>query len=370
MRKLFLLLLICWMGGCVQKRSDSLPTIDLKGAGKGDTLKMSDIVERIRVVPLETHPDALLPGYFDSWIGDKYIITLGRQEIQLFSADGKYIRKLAQEGRGPEEYIQIGGYCVDENERYLYLADVGGIHVIELETGRMLQKLSFKEGFLRALLYVGDQTLAYVAATRSKQGEQYQIGRMKTDGTLLGSVRVSNKMKMSNKLYLGECENKIHYKINFGDTLYVLQDTSQLPYCRILSPKPYSDELKSGQFVNVIFENKADFILLNSKIELRSSGENVLAQTRYLAYYLVHKADFKLSQISGFYIDLLDFTFENFIPIRVTGRRVYWNVNVMDFKNIMKTRLDNVLVADSLKTLYAELDDDDNSLVIVGDIKE
>lgn len=72
----------------------------------------------------------MLLGYFKICVGDKYLVTIGQEEIHLFTANGEYLCKIVKQGRGPEEFTSIWGYCLDESENRLYLADVSQIIVI------------------------------------------------------------------------------------------------------------------------------------------------------------------------------------------------------------------------------------------------
>lgn len=78
------------LGGCAgQKEKRDLPVVDLEKPISGENLKISEILDNIRLIRLETKPEALLPGFFYAWIGDKYIVTIGQEEIHLYYDRGK-----------------------------------------------------------------------------------------------------------------------------------------------------------------------------------------------------------------------------------------------------------------------------------------
>ncbi|MDE7374402.1 MAG: 6-bladed beta-propeller, partial [Odoribacter sp.] len=178
--------LLCSCGK--QVKNEGIPVVELrKAVGKID-LKLSDLLENIRVIPLETRPDILLPGYPSFWVGEKYIVTYGGDAMHLFTVDGKYVRKLAEQGRGPEEYLYAMGFSVDKQERYGYLADRNGcISVIDLEKGGIARRISIGKNIPYNLCYSDkDSTLVY--APVGKDNLACTIYRIALDGTLLHTV--------------------------------------------------------------------------------------------------------------------------------------------------------------------------------------
>ena len=102
---------------------------------------MSEILDHLSIISFETHPEALLPDYFNVWVGDRYL-AFTKEKVLMFSSEGKYLRKLIEQERGPEEFFIVLGYYVDEKEDLLYLADGDRkIDVVDIQKEKMLQKI-------------------------------------------------------------------------------------------------------------------------------------------------------------------------------------------------------------------------------------
>lgn len=109
-------------------------------------LKFSDLAEDVRIVPLETHPDALIPDCKYA-VNDKYIVALNNKAIVQFDAlTGKYIRVLATNGKGPNEFSQLYSAYIRDNK--LMYTEYGKeyVSVIDLQTGRFLPNLEMEKG--------------------------------------------------------------------------------------------------------------------------------------------------------------------------------------------------------------------------------
>ena len=87
-------------------------------------LKLSELVDSIEYIKLETIPDALLPR---SWFitGEKYIVLWSSQPCQifLFSRQGEFIRKIGKQGKGPGEYIRIRSIDLSPDENKIIISD-------------------------------------------------------------------------------------------------------------------------------------------------------------------------------------------------------------------------------------------------------
>lgn len=365
-----LLLLLGW--GCAGKETkEKVPVVRLEKAEAGGSLKMSEILDNVRVIKLETRPEVLLPGFFFAWIGDRYIVVLGNEEIHLFTADGKYIRKLAQHGRGPEEYLYVLTFCVDEEKGVLYLSDGNNsIAVIGLEEGRVLGKLPAIGGSPHALQLAKDGSLVYIPLLTLKDERHFDFCRIKPDGTFIQGFSGIREESEPGTPYLGQIGGDICYKLSINDTLFMVKDSVRVPYCRLVTDLPYSTRTGEGGTVGIEFENKDYFVLADLQTEMKTEGEMVFTSIGFQGFYKLSKSDFKLEKISDFYIDLLDYTMEERFPFLVSGKRAYRNLNVSRFKEILKDKLDSPAIAGYLKTLYRELGEDDNPVLLVGDIKE
>jgi hypothetical protein len=83
---------------------------------------LSDLVDSVELIQIETTPDALL-GSGNMFISDKYIIYLNQNGLLRFSTDGKFQRKIANIGRGPNEITNFTQYYIDDEKGLMFLDD-------------------------------------------------------------------------------------------------------------------------------------------------------------------------------------------------------------------------------------------------------
>lgn len=98
-------------------------SIDLSRPAGTIIQKLSDMADNLRAIPLETNDSCLLSDYIKIWVGNKYIVTADKNAIHLFGKDGKHIRQLASQGKGPGEFSSIATFTVDESNERLYYRD-------------------------------------------------------------------------------------------------------------------------------------------------------------------------------------------------------------------------------------------------------
>lgn len=126
MKKLICFLISCsvvlCISSCVGDGRGVFQNYDLSDVTDSMDFNLSEIVEDMRAVPLETDSSFFLKG-LKILVGSKYIVTLNEDAIHLFDAvTGKHIRKLAVKGRGPNEYTYIYSGILDEAGNMFYLS--------------------------------------------------------------------------------------------------------------------------------------------------------------------------------------------------------------------------------------------------------
>ena len=143
----------------------------------------------------------------------------------------------------------------------------------------------------------------------------------------------------------------------------------------MVTERPFSMALESGRVISILFENKDRIILCCDEVRKHREGDGFSIFSEPCGYYVVEKSDFSLRKVRGFYADIFDYTETNlssntnFFPLQVSWKKACRNINVLQFKELLKDKLDNPLVPEYLKELYARLDEDDNPVLLVGDIK-
>lgn len=121
---------------------DKALVIDMTKAKVGD-IPLSKFVSKLEYIPLELTKESLLkePSIF---LTDRYIITTEfAGKICLFDRkNGKYIRRLSQEGGGPDDYAHLMTNCTLDKERNIFYVDIWkGWRGIDIETNKCVNEV-------------------------------------------------------------------------------------------------------------------------------------------------------------------------------------------------------------------------------------
>src|SRR5665648_770863 len=132
-----LLFLQNWVSG-QKNEKDPIPVFNLLECSNKRELKLSDLVLKPRLVKLETNDSSLVGRDSRYLVGSKYIICITQSTILQFDSNGRFIRNVAKNGRGPGEFINIGGVDMDREEKNLFLTSSNSklIQVVDLATGK------------------------------------------------------------------------------------------------------------------------------------------------------------------------------------------------------------------------------------------
>lgn len=147
MKKTLYILIIFMLAGCTASRKP-VPVYNTDQIKEHVTIRLTDIFNKIRIIPLETHPDYLVHAYYGNYkiiANDTYIITAANNAIHQFdAATGKHIRRLASAGNGPNEYQDFKSAAIDNTRNILYIQYFGNLEkilAVDLETGAFLPSI-------------------------------------------------------------------------------------------------------------------------------------------------------------------------------------------------------------------------------------
>jgi hypothetical protein len=118
----------------IESKSDNCKVLNLDPVFEPipwDTTTISDIVDTIKIVALETTRESILDHLSNLKIfGDRIVIRDGNEGIAIFDINGKYIRHIRR-GQGPEEI----NYSIDfdADNQFLYIMQVDKISKYTLD---------------------------------------------------------------------------------------------------------------------------------------------------------------------------------------------------------------------------------------------
>lgn len=109
--------------GCKEKNRQNIASdiININPHQAQEYMNLSEIADSIEVIKLQTEPGDILGLIREIIIKDKYIYVVDKsqQAIFLFDKSGRFVSKLARQGRGPGEYILMKPVFVDDKEEFI-----------------------------------------------------------------------------------------------------------------------------------------------------------------------------------------------------------------------------------------------------------
>jgi hypothetical protein len=239
--KLLALLLVIFCS-CGSKRSedssnsDSVIRIDLLSEPKSTVTKLSEFAADVDYIPLQTTKNSLLGEFAKKivYVDNKIYINnsgLGG-EIMCFNIYGKFLFKLDNTGRGPEEYTSITDFDVSSDNKFLTLLSslnhkllVYGIS----ETGITFQKsINLKDPAPYSVSIVPETGKIFLAIAPWRGTEPALSLLINTNGDTIHFKPNCYKYKMARKInYRASNEsiaysigNNVCFKETFSDTVF------------------------------------------------------------------------------------------------------------------------------------------------------
>lgn len=258
---------------CQNDRQKFPYEIDLKKNFKNiKVINLSYIGTEISYIPLETNTECLIQEISKVLFSESYIFVSVFTKLYQFEKNGKFVRQIGSQGRGPEEYSSVGDFCIDDKTKEIFIINAASYKLLIFGFDGVF-KGSCNLSFRPAQIISKDQQLLMFNLWNapgknrpgwiitSRQGRilkviNYNLKRMNQPGFI---VRDSPSYTHNNKLHFME----------FGvDTLYNFELTDIKPYAVFLlddlkmdpdplvTPVSFKDSKLSNMFwVKSVLEN-------------------------------------------------------------------------------------------------------------------
>lgn len=241
--------------------------IDLSGS-VGDSLFVSDWIEPLEIIALETTEESLL-GSVDKLVecdGKYYVLDRMRKCILLFAENGKFLRSIGRVGQGPGEYPDLYDFVVDVNTGRLYLLTEASVIYAYNGDGRFLWKKKISNSLLWNIGCNGDGFVCSSNHLTYTSGEDaYLIYRFDASFQEQDrSVKVFEK-QVSSPLLISAPFQKWNgvscYVDSRSNVVYSLHDEEVMPSLKLgfTSPMPIEYFADAGLFM--VNQQNYDFLM-------------------------------------------------------------------------------------------------------------
>ena len=388
---IILLVNLCFATSCNSGVKD-IPVVDVDNPAGTIDLTLSDLLDDITIVPLETRDDLLLTTAGTSFIvTNRYILVKKRdEELLQFDHQGKYIRTLATHGNGPNEFDAIGNSLTDEEQEIFYYSDYGHykyISCIDLKTGVFRESLypdiprfSIKAIDGKGNIYgfparMDSTLLAFRYNPVDKSVTAYKKRHPSTDGN------------MDQEMFR-QGDHIFFVSFSYSDTLFKIDGTKTIPQYRIKVKDLNTGNPEEGNVkLRLINSYTQGTVIEKSRQQILMDESGRHFDNYVLAYLFVNK-NCELQTIRSVTVDPLAFTIDmddylkqenerrRIIPIGppdITGLWGHIAVEASDMIALIDKALKgHQLFADQRKALVelsAKIDEDSNPVLIIGRVK-
>lgn len=387
------------LSGCADDNGTGITgttVIDTRKEVKPEPVNLTDIADDLRIIRLETVESSLL-RYFDGFVGERHIVSVGQAAIHHFSSSGTYHSMVARRGNGPGEFNQIDAWCVDRDEKYLLYHDMGRnqINRYDLERRVHTEPIPFQsKGSLNRIMVYDDSLLLVMPGNFGTYG--YLFFFQTFDGIITGGIKKEDEPHpgawagMHSRLSISD-GGRILVQPSDSDTVLMVIGDDLVPWVVFISGRPerYGDMTKglSHQFLR-ISTGLVHFIQVG--YEKTISQGNAMMNVTDFDYMIYDISRQKAIKADPLYYDLWGYWLELPGLVIQDGGFVHCPVQATDFRRILRQALDSsggpvpgrsgrgavgkegsedASGAEHraiLESLHCDLSDDDNPVIISG----
>lgn len=225
-KKLALFLILTILSACKGNYHEELTAfvkIDENDFHNNQFDKLSDIVDSVHLIPLETNTFCILNNLKKIVIKNNliYILDTRRESITIFDMQGKYQIKVEAIGKGPGEYLEIYDFCLlDDNiiildrTNKIIFYDNYGSYISE-------QRLPF---FCDAFITMGDSLFVFNGSSFDDRiiiwnhfSQQKTGSFLKYDKKYYSSRIIKPLIKYNENVYFAQKYRSFLFKVNQHD---------------------------------------------------------------------------------------------------------------------------------------------------------
>jgi len=372
----FVLLLVT---SCTQRDNKMIPTIDLQNPRKARVINLSELLDQIHIIRLETSDSTLLGPDTSYLISDKFVISIDQDKILQFSLTGAFIRTLARAGNGPEEFLRPEAYVLDVKNDILFINHRGDPHNIisyDLKNGQPINKFPTNvDNLISQILITQDSILTIVPRLNSK----YNFYYLSSHGDIIDGVAPPKAKNIGLQTSIELVDSQLFYMPKEYDTLYSVYKTTINPYCFFFIENRFSyTNNEIGNFV-YLSSIAPGFMIANkahARIKLNPDGETFSMNADKQTRFFVSKKDFSVSEIIDFYNDFWGFkenTDQWINYLNISNNFGYICYSSFELKQKIKEAFQMNKLNDQIKKRISELDtqisENDNPVLIIGSLK-
>jgi len=381
----------CLLCAC-QSKSNEVPVVNVDLPSGVSELSLSDILEDISIVPLETPEGVLIENSPMTCVSDRYIVAANEQQIHLFDKTGKHLKMLMVQGRGPNEFFYFTAPLIDEKRDILYYRDGNKVHRINLPDGTFLEPLmdpleNVEFGTMDAegyFYYLPSNESVFSTADSTTTSLIYKFSP--ETGEIQTFSRSRNYIADRAGLSMTHYKGKISF-LNpcYSDTLFSLYGGQLIPQGYFDIQNKLKKELSDGDELVLISSFKDGHIMYvnrvtTTSIDTGNGSQGFSRRNQFMGFYVFDREGI-FTSLKKTYIDPLALDIDAtdrskwlFSPIpQISGNWGYIGIDAVYMIDLIEKAIEkNTLPAAQIKKLeeiLAKIDENSNPILIIGRVK-
>lgn len=365
-----------WNFQKVANNSKNISVVDLSKIKEEKTVTTSQLFSNVSYIKLETLNNNIL-GSVKWSIGNKYIVGYASGlGFYQFTTDGKYIRKLANFGRGPQE-VYYPSWTISKDERHIYIYDQlkpKSFLCINLITGYFDKNIPIPvEGFLRNIELINDSILICAPVNgEGKPASKYALFWQTLSGKLIETIpsRIKSKPIIPSDNLLYRVGDQLHYRPLNSDTIFQVNGYRIDPYIIFKSNNTKSDTDIGSTRLDVYLETPDFFLIALRTLKSKNIiGQDAIGDVSESKDYIIDKKNGKAYLIKYFINDFIGQTWMPYSLVNQNSPRKYISIEAALLKKQVKTlRSDSEITIkdrDKILNLADSMTEFDNPIIVI-----
>jgi hypothetical protein len=378
--------------------------IDMENCNAFVDLKLSDLIDSCGLVKLETTKECVLGQYLNGiYVSDKFIIIDDRNGIYKFSIDGRFIKKIISDGRGPHEISSSINSFFDRRSNLLYIDESmrrnSFLNVYNVESEIFLEpvKKCFSETWGSYIIYHDSLIIGSIFPGVWGSLENitmadtlpYAFFVQNLKGKFISGVPSNRKFMSFQTTFVQRAniiagDKDIYIKYVFDDTLFKFRDGKLLPYILPIYSNPKSDlpsdspNIGDKQIYYSEYENSSYSILWESIHDSRTRNGPATTYNYKYNYFFINKSNGKYYKIGSYTDDLIGQVQKGeggkiVFPTFLQDNKLYVLYNPFELINKKNDEVTNHQLPDTIYKQLQKIRDNsqatDNPVLLIGTIK-
>jgi hypothetical protein len=297
-------------------------------ASQMSEITLRDFTDTVIYVPLEANSNSMLGKIKELELTDKYIFVNDFSKVLQFDRNGKFIRQVGSNGKGPNEYLKVSTFTVSNEKQQVFIKPHYTHNLIIFDfDGNVITSIDdYFEKYCNKLFFIEPDIIVYSNVevffpNFGSEPEKVILVAKRFNGEILLEVPFDfsqeKKPGMSNTISLAanKSNDKLFFKKVFNDTIYTLNKTYDGIVMHAVA-KGFNINLEniknSDHFLRVVSENyrvssffdTGNYFFVDAKMENNGSVKLIIWDKQKGNYYTLEGSSDKIglkNDIDNFY---------------------------------------------------------------------